>query len=461
MTRTRSVVIVLAASVALLRPSALAGPLDPPAGPIGATFKTLGDVEPRTVVNATNTPGAGTSIFKITQPGSYYLTGNITGVAGKHGIEISASGVTLDLNGFDLVGVPGSLDGVTVVGGGLSSIAVINGSVRTWGGDGVDLATAIPINSRVERVHATGNTGDGIHTGNAAAVTNCAVYQNNGNGIQVGVGCTVADSSSYDSGGDGISTGNGCTLSGCSSSINTGAGIDTTFDCVITDCSARGNSGGGIATDVRCSLANCAASGNTGIGIGTNSGSTLTNCSADSNTGNGINTSSTCTISNCSAYSNQGDGINASQGNVITNCSVSNSSGHGIRVSTGSTVSGCSVKFITLDAIRCDAECVIRNNNTGYAGWLTGDGAGIHATGVYNHIEGNHCSRGDRGIDVDSTASTIIGNTCAGNGTNWSIASNNYYGAIINRVGVAAASVSGDAAPSTLASTDPHANFTY
>jgi hypothetical protein len=154
---------------------------------------------------------------------------------------------------------------------------------------------------------------------------------------------------------------------------------------------------------------------------------------------------------NCSAYSNQGDGINASQGNVITNCSVSNSSGNGSRVSTGSTVSGCSVKFITLDAIRCDAECVIRNNNTGYAGWIAGDGAGIHATGVYNHIEGNHCSRGDRGIDVDSTASTIIGNTCAGNAINWSIASNNYYGAIINRAGVAAASVSGDAAASTIA----------
>src|SRR5438093_7800183 len=84
------------------------GPLDPPAGPVTSTYKTLTEVEPRTAVNAVNTPGDFNSLFKISQPGSYYLTGNITGVASKHGIEIVASGVTLDLNGFDLLGAPGS-----------------------------------------------------------------------------------------------------------------------------------------------------------------------------------------------------------------------------------------------------------------------------------------------------------------------------------------------------------------
>ena len=91
---------------------ALAGPLSPPGGPVASTGKTLTEVEPRIAVNATNTPGTATSLFKITQPGSYYLTGNITGVSGKNGIEIAASGVSLDLTGFDLSGVPGSLDGV-------------------------------------------------------------------------------------------------------------------------------------------------------------------------------------------------------------------------------------------------------------------------------------------------------------------------------------------------------------
>ncbi|HRJ49802.1 MAG TPA: hypothetical protein PKU91_04680, partial [Phycisphaerales bacterium] len=81
-----------------------AGPLDPPAGPVAGTYKTLTEVEPRIAINAVNTPGGANSLFRITQPGSYYLTGNITGVIGKHGIEIAASGVTIDLMGFDLQG---------------------------------------------------------------------------------------------------------------------------------------------------------------------------------------------------------------------------------------------------------------------------------------------------------------------------------------------------------------------
>src|SRR5437762_605503 len=92
---------------------ASAGNLNPPAGPVAPTGKTLTEIEPRTAVNAVNTPPSATSLFTITQPGSYYLTGNIQGVATMDGVEIDASGVTLDLNGFALVGVAGSRDGVT------------------------------------------------------------------------------------------------------------------------------------------------------------------------------------------------------------------------------------------------------------------------------------------------------------------------------------------------------------
>ena len=56
---------VLIAGVAAI---SIAGPLDPPAGPITATYKTLAEVEPRTAINATHTPGDADSIFKITQP---------------------------------------------------------------------------------------------------------------------------------------------------------------------------------------------------------------------------------------------------------------------------------------------------------------------------------------------------------------------------------------------------------
>src|SRR5690606_18106937 len=93
----------------ILAGAAVAGPLNPPAGPVAPTHKTLTEVEPRTPINAANTPGDADSVYRIFQPGSYYLTGNIVGQAGKRGIEIASSNVTLDLNGFALQGVPGSL----------------------------------------------------------------------------------------------------------------------------------------------------------------------------------------------------------------------------------------------------------------------------------------------------------------------------------------------------------------
>src|SRR5262245_35397859 len=118
-----------------------AGPLEPPAGGVLPTMKPLDQLEPRIAIDAVNTPGDADSMFRIAKPGSYYLTGNFIGEAGKAGIEIAASGVTLDLMGFTLKGVQGSLDGVTTDGPQLT-LVLRNGSVTDWSGDGVDLSLA-------------------------------------------------------------------------------------------------------------------------------------------------------------------------------------------------------------------------------------------------------------------------------------------------------------------------------
>ena len=106
--------------------------MNPPAGPVASSGKTLSEVEPRVAITLANTPGDANSIFKITQPGSYYLAANIAGVSGKHGIEIAASNVSIDLMGFALEGVLGSLDGVSTEGL-RDSLAVRNGTVSGWG----------------------------------------------------------------------------------------------------------------------------------------------------------------------------------------------------------------------------------------------------------------------------------------------------------------------------------------
>src|SRR5688572_7558852 len=75
------------------------GPLTPPGAP-APSFKTLQQVEPRTPIQSLP--------FTINQPGSYYLTTNLTANAlDANGITVATSAVTLDLRGFALVGLSG------------------------------------------------------------------------------------------------------------------------------------------------------------------------------------------------------------------------------------------------------------------------------------------------------------------------------------------------------------------
>lgn len=224
------------------------GPLNPPAGPITSTYKTLTEVEPRIAVNAVNTPGDADSSFKIVSPGSYYLTGNITGEVGKHGIEIASSGVTLDLNGFDLSGVPamGAFSGVYSSLFGAHGVVVSNGTVRSWGANGVDLTTTT-FPSRISNVTATDNVGHGINTGASCLVSGCVAGFNGGNGINGYIGCLIIDSVSTRNTGNGISMQGGSTASRCSVFQNTLNGIDSTAGGgSVLDCNVRANTLDGI-----------------------------------------------------------------------------------------------------------------------------------------------------------------------------------------------------------------------
>jgi parallel beta-helix repeat protein len=203
---------------------ALAGPLDPPAGPPAPT----GRFGPRTEIHAASTPGDADSLFKITQPGSYYLGGNVAGVAGKHGIEIDADDVTLDLNGFALTGVAGSLDGI--VGGEFpatrTDVMIRNGTVADWGQNGIRFELGFNVQLTDLRVARNAGRGILLELGAGNTVTNCAAIYNGLSGIDAGNGSTVNLCTVLYNEQDGIVVANGSSVTGCTSTQNGGDGIE-------------------------------------------------------------------------------------------------------------------------------------------------------------------------------------------------------------------------------------------
>ena len=173
------------------------GSLTPPGLP-APTMKSADEIyaklDPRTAVNAVNTPGNASYLFIIRQPGSYYLTTNIFGVSYQSGISINTNNVMLDLNGFALQGVSGgtTANGITILNFAQTNIniTVRNGTISSWVNDGVhDGTEGSSANLVFERLNVSA-CNRGIEMKGAGVVRNCNC-QNNAIGISVIFGSEV------------------------------------------------------------------------------------------------------------------------------------------------------------------------------------------------------------------------------------------------------------------------------
>lgn len=302
---------------------AIAGPLDPPVGPVAPSFKTLQQVEPRTPLSATTTPGDADSMFRITVPGSYYLEGNLGVTAGKHGIEIAANSVTIDLNGFRISSA-GSGSGLycgiistsTQLLGGMTSITIRNGSVVGFQDAGVRLGVL----TQLDRAKG-------------GLIENLALRSNN-IGVVAGDGFALSHVVAENNSNTGISVYDGCSLTHCVSRSNEQSGFASGGGAVFADCSATGNGATGFGLSVRASLSNCVAESNGGDGFSLGSSGVAADCVASGNGDDGF-TAAASTLRNCTAQSNDGDGFQLSSSSVLRDSLARINTGFGIRVTFG------------------------------------------------------------------------------------------------------------------------------
>lgn len=259
-----------------------AGSLNPPVGPVAPTMKTLVEIEPRTMISSATTPGDASATFIIAQPGSYYLGGNLAGESGKSGIVIAASNVSLDLNGFTLQGVAGSLDGIRPSGN-RTNIIITNGIVAGWGGTGVATYAAGGSGSyasytRIEGITAAQNTAFGIRAGVASVVSRCIARSNGNTGIILtNSGGVATECLAIANSADGFTIYDGSSMIACASHSNTGSGVECgNSNHVIRDCAFQYNSDGGIARASNTTISGCNVANNTGHGITFSAGCHIT-----------------------------------------------------------------------------------------------------------------------------------------------------------------------------------------
>ncbi len=250
-------------------------------------MKTLDEVEPRTAVTAATTPGDAVSTFMIRQPGSYYLTSNVVGTPGRHGIGIAANDVTLDLSGFSVVGTgSGASSGIRVLTT-ATGLNVRGGTVRGWPGGGVAAASA---NMLAERLQLSANTGAvGLAVGNGSLVRDC-IATGNGTGFSLSDRTQIID---------------------CMATENSDMGIRATSFVSVLDCTASRNTIGGIFVDSGCSVVRCGTTRHLPNGFG-------------------IKTGASCSVIDCTSVANGLDGIRVEAGSSVRGCTVASNESRGI-----------------------------------------------------------------------------------------------------------------------------------
>ena len=168
-----------------------------------------GAVDGQVLINQTTVMTAGGFPYKITQPGSYKLSGNLTVTGVVDGIDILASNVTLDLNGFSIIGPIGCSGAPPTCAGNAGNgvqANLLSGFVTVKNGiiQGFNIGVFLMVPANLVDLQATANVGAGIATTAAGTViARCQTSFNGGTGISASF-ATISDSTANYNGNDGF-----------------------------------------------------------------------------------------------------------------------------------------------------------------------------------------------------------------------------------------------------------------
>ena len=279
------------------------GSLTPPGAP-APTMKTLAQIEPRTPISS--------APFTISEPGSYYLTTNLT-VSGGDAITIATNNVTLDLNGFTIASTAASATGYGIfinssLISSLRDLTILNGFIQggvTVNGNGVYSGSGFgygiygyPVqNARVSGVSVSGCLYSGIYLGNGDST--------------VVESCTVRTGGNY-----------GIVASIIKASVAKDCGDSAISGSQVADC--RGESTGSSYGVIANTALNCYGYSSSGFGL--YAATTAQNCQGNSGSGTGLHAT---TAQNCYGTSINGDGLYSI---TAQNCYGHSSSFTGLRV---------------------------------------------------------------------------------------------------------------------------------
>jgi hypothetical protein len=188
----------------------------------------------------------------ITNPGSYKLASNIiVSNANTTAILVKANNVTIDMNGFSIIGPTvcssntppvctlfGTGDGVNSSTFNVQNTTIRNGTIQGMGNNGVNV-----ISGSVEGVHAISNGSGGIVL-NSGTVSNSTSTNNSGNGIYLRDG-TVRGCTATGNGTNGIYLRTG-TVSDSTSTNNFDDGIIVTEGGSVVNNKSNSNNAHGL-----------------------------------------------------------------------------------------------------------------------------------------------------------------------------------------------------------------------